>query len=777
MNIGFDGTIRRPTNAATVSAQQNIDPRIISDAANAAKGADELIRNIGEIGTSIYKLGATIREADYKVDSAKMRVDYAQRMEGVRAQMAQEQYSDVDSFMKAFEEKEAEARRGVIESAKGTGDKDGYFRNAAAMGGRIDEEMEFLRGNAFLGAMKSWHVRQRTQHYAEIDAGYQTAMQLGAEGGGAELLRTLVDADDRISPTLKKHEAERRALLLYTGKEREVINGTLVSLTSDAHAQAADAVLASPDSTYADFEAAEKRDVEQLDAQYSQAFANLEAKKQAALQQLDGDKDEHAAVRKKALSAEYDKQIKELASTREASVKSIRAHYAAVKSRGARLDKEEAERILRGEQLEPTRRNVQYLLEEETGGKTAKKSEKEKAAEFLAKVQSDLPAAAAKGEAGEIVENEDGKKFIALPEGFVPDINSTPEQAAEQLQASRMLDYKMYFLRYDYDHSPDMEELGDVLHQAHGELTPERYAQVFGVFRDKLLKKDSKVPADMVKNSVDVIEANARDELGVPAKNEKNNRKWRGDAEYLPIRNLIAAYAEQLSLATDISTFNQILDQANKKINEASAQKNMLSEIERMSADVAQGLRPEPIVQVPYVGEADDFEREGVRAQLLKDGRPYDDDAVDAEIERLNAQTNAEAEARLAEDASRLAQDERAALEVEAKKLGVRTQGRDDDAVREDIEYKRLVEEAKKRGIPTKKSFRQKARGYAGEPVGPVIYHDRTNDELRREIELYDLRELAKELGLSLADEDGDMFGLDDLRERIEEFQKISDKK
>lgn len=35
MNIGFDGTIRRPTNGAMLSAPPSIDPRIASDVANA----------------------------------------------------------------------------------------------------------------------------------------------------------------------------------------------------------------------------------------------------------------------------------------------------------------------------------------------------------------------------------------------------------------------------------------------------------------------------------------------------------------------------------------------------------------------------------------------------------------------------------------------------------------------------------------------------------------------------------------------------------------------
>lgn len=779
MNIGFDGTIRRPTNGAMLSAPPSIDPRIASDVANATKGAGELFKSIGNLGTSIYKLGTAIRETDFKVDSAKMRVDYAQRMEGVRAEMANGQYADVDSYMKAFEEKEAEARRGVLEAAKGTDEHDGYFRNVRTVGGRIDEEMEFLRGNAYLSALKSWNVRQRTQHYAELDAGYQTAMQLGADGGGVELMGSMVEADDRIPASLKEYEKQRRVALLNVGRERATLDNLLSNLTSDAHAQQADAVWASPDATYEDFEKLEAGDIAALDAQYANAAAAIEERKKAALEQMEGNKSEHAAMQRKAIEKEYDNQLAALAGTREASIKTLRTNFASIKTRGKALDKEEAERILRGEQKEATRRNVRYILDAKNEAANKTKSEKEKKESFLNAMAQKLPALNAGGKAGLITKGEDGVKFISRAADFVPRAGSSPEEAFEQYQDSRLVEYKRFFLLYDYEHGADMEELGDALRQAHEDLTAERYAQVFGVFRDGLLKKESKVPTDIVKNTVGVLEAKARDYYGVPTGKEKNNAKWTGDAKYLPARNLIGAYAENMRRATDIMTFNQLKAEAETKLGEFFAQEDSEGQIERMTDALMSGDPPAPLFTVPVAEEDFDLAREERRLRAIREGRPYDDDALDDEIESEREQREEAEKAQREEAAAAAAETERAHLVEEAKALGVKTEGRDAEELRKAIAREKLYAEAREMGVPLDVDASIPSGGAVAYRMGvdyePGRKYKRKRDDkfIERDIARKKLEKVAKELGISITDEDGDLFDLDELRGRIEDYKKM----
>ncbi len=220
MKIGYDGTLKPAANPAMVSAGgTHVNSRIVRDIANATPETQKLVSGFYEIGKAIAETGKQIRDADYAVDSQRLRQQYAGAMEMVRQELSTRNFKDFDEYRAAFSAKEQAARESVIQSATG---ENGYFRNYNSVWKtRVGQDLDFLRGNAELNAMKTWNQLQIKNHYDGIDQLYKDAISIGASGGGIELLKTAVESDNRINEKDKPTFVARNLVIMNASDARK----------------------------------------------------------------------------------------------------------------------------------------------------------------------------------------------------------------------------------------------------------------------------------------------------------------------------------------------------------------------------------------------------------------------------------------------------------------------------------------------------------------------------------------------------------------------------
>lgn len=220
MKIGYDGTLRPSSNPGVVSAGgTQVNSGVVRDIANATPETQKLVAGFYEVGKAIAETGEKIRDADYAVDSQRLRLQYAGAMEGVRKELATRNFKDFNEYQAAFSAKEQAARESVIQSATG---ENGYFRNYNSVWKtRVGQDLDFLRGNAELNAMKTWNQIQIKNHYDGIDQLYKDAVSLGVSGGGAELLKTAVSSDNRINESDKPSFIARNLVLMNASDARK----------------------------------------------------------------------------------------------------------------------------------------------------------------------------------------------------------------------------------------------------------------------------------------------------------------------------------------------------------------------------------------------------------------------------------------------------------------------------------------------------------------------------------------------------------------------------
>lgn len=232
MKIGYDGTLRPSSNPGVVSAGgTQVNSRIVRDIANATPETQKLVNSIFEVGQAIAKTGEKIRDADFAIDSQKLRLQYAGAMEGVRQELATKNFKDFNEYQAAFTEKEEQARNAVLESATG---ENGYFRNYNSVWHkRVGQDLDFLRGNAELNAMKTWNQLQIKRHYDEIDQQYKDAFSLGIKRGGLEILKSVVPVDNRMSDEQKQMFIARNTALMSISDYRNDANNYLQNVYNE----------------------------------------------------------------------------------------------------------------------------------------------------------------------------------------------------------------------------------------------------------------------------------------------------------------------------------------------------------------------------------------------------------------------------------------------------------------------------------------------------------------------------------------------------------------
>lgn len=146
MNVGFDGTLH-PSGSTAQSTYSPVDENIAHKVRQASPDVKGLLDSISSVAAMIGEFEEKSRERNYNVDSQKLRLDYAQAMSGEMNAMAMKQYADKDSFMRDYEQREANVRESVLSRARGDGESAGYFRNWARYGNLVSQDLELLSGS------------------------------------------------------------------------------------------------------------------------------------------------------------------------------------------------------------------------------------------------------------------------------------------------------------------------------------------------------------------------------------------------------------------------------------------------------------------------------------------------------------------------------------------------------------------------------------------------------------------------------------------------------
>lgn len=362
MKIGYDGTLKPAANPAMVSeGGTQVNSRIVRDVANATPEAQKLFSSILDVGRSIAETGKQIRDADFAVDSQYLRMDYANAMEGVRKELSTRNFKDFDEYRAAFSEKEQAARESVINNATGDG---GYFRNYNSVWKRrVNEDLDFLRGNAELNAMKTWNQLQVKNHYDRLDKMRESAISMGSVG--LPILQTAIQNDNRIPEDMKQFEIANGVMMQAVADARKNAQAWANEMWNQQKVSEWETIVASQKNGYVELENFKKQGVVEARAQfnvYNQEYNKIVEELKKTLPESTPEQRAYKAKILQDFKAQRDALREEIT---EKWVKGFKQNLDTIRSRGNTLDADEYKKYLAGGVPAITRPGAQILYDYE----------------------------------------------------------------------------------------------------------------------------------------------------------------------------------------------------------------------------------------------------------------------------------------------------------------------------------------------------------------------------------------------------------------------------
>lgn len=332
MNVGYDGRLYPSNSSAQAGTPPKINERIGPDIRNASPDVQKLVGLIGEAGAMIYKTSERIRNEDFAIDSQKMRLDYARGMENARREMEGKQYPDMKAWQSDFVAREKANRERVLNAARGSEGRPGYFRNFNSWNKNVNDELEILGGRAQLNALQQWNQRQIKDHYASIDQSYKDAVSLGVDG--LDMLKAAIDGDDRIPANAKASVYGEKSALSMAMTARNNANAKIQSIMSPEQRELYLSVSESDDKfskniaqwyKEADesFKAAEKEGEKLINAGLTSAIGGV------------------SKEQKDVIESRYKKELNSFLSAMNTSRKQLREWFSGIKKEASAKDKEE----------------------------------------------------------------------------------------------------------------------------------------------------------------------------------------------------------------------------------------------------------------------------------------------------------------------------------------------------------------------------------------------------------------------------------------------------